>query len=98
MLKDVVAAKPLEGHDLYLQFEDGVTGVVNVAALVTFQGIFAALQDISYFGRVRVDQDLGTVMWPNGADLDPDVLYSVVSGIPLPEFAIPHMHDEGGAN
>jgi hypothetical protein len=29
----------------------------------------------AYFSQVRVDPELGTVVWPNGADLDPDVVY-----------------------
>lgn len=32
-------------------------------------------QDPELFRQVRVDQELGTVVWPNGADLDPDVLH-----------------------
>lgn len=35
------------------------------------------------FARVRVDPELGTIAWPNGADLDPDVLYAEVTGQPL---------------
>ena len=38
-------------------------------------GVFAPLQDPAYFARVSVDADAGTIVWPNGADLDPDVLY-----------------------
>jgi hypothetical protein len=33
------------------------------------------LQDLGYFRQVRVDLELGTVVWPNGYDLDPDVLH-----------------------
>ena len=37
--------------------------------------VFAPLADPDFFARVRVDDDLGTVVWPNGADLDPLVLH-----------------------
>jgi hypothetical protein len=83
MLKDVVAAKPLEEYKLHLKFEDGAEGVVDLASHLSFRGVFEPLQDLAYFRKVRVDPDLGTVVWPNGADLDPDVLYSQVTGVPI---------------
>lgn len=86
MLKDIVDVQPLEGYCLRLRFEDGVEGVVNVAELVPLTGVFAALRDRSQFVAVRVHPELGTVYWPGGADLDPDVLYARVTGEPLPAF------------
>lgn len=83
MLQDIVEATALEGHHLKLCFEDGVTGVVDVSKLVSFSGVFAPLKDRAEFQAVRVDVELGTVVWPCGADLDPDVLYSVVTGKPI---------------
>jgi hypothetical protein len=35
---------------------------------------------------VTVTPDVGTICWPNGADLDPDVLYALVTGESLPSF------------
>jgi hypothetical protein len=32
-------------------------------------------QDQQLFRQVRVDPELGTIVWPNGADMDPDVLH-----------------------
>ncbi len=75
MLKDIVSANPLDGLRLYIRFEDGVEGVVDVSSLVSFQGVFAPLKDPAWFAQVKVNPELGTVCWPNGADLDPDVLY-----------------------
>ena len=74
MLKDIVSANWLGGYCLHLCFEDGVQGVVDLGTVISFRGIFAPLQDPGYFERVRVDPDLGSVSWPNGADVDPDVL------------------------
>lgn len=71
-----------------IRFEDGVEGVIDVAALVAFKGVFAPLTDPDYFAQVAVNPEIGTICWPNDADLDPDVLYSEVTGEPLPVFAI----------
>jgi hypothetical protein len=88
MLKDVVAVKPLDGYRLEIRFEDGVSGVVDVAELVPFKGVFAPLKERDYFIQVHVNPEIGTICWPNEADLDPDVLYSLVSGKPIPEFPV----------
>jgi hypothetical protein len=82
MLKDIVDARPLGDYRLYLRFEDGVEGVVDLAPHLSFRGVFEALRDPAYFSQVQVDPELGTVAWPNGADLDPDVLYGRVTGTP----------------
>ena len=37
--------------------------------------LFGSLRDPHVFRQVRVDADLGTLVWPNGADIDPNVLY-----------------------
>ena len=61
---------------VHLRFADGSEGVVDLASRIQGRGgVFAALQDPSYFARVAVDAEAGTIVWPNGVDLDPDVLY-----------------------
>ncbi len=87
MLNDIVEARPLEGYCLYLRFEDDTEGVVDVAQFIRFTGVFGPLRGRSYFKKVRVNHDLGTICWPNEADLDPVVLYSIVVGEPVIESA-----------
>jgi hypothetical protein len=48
-----------------------------------FDGVFTPLKDPEYFRSVRVNPEVGTIVWPNGADLCPDVLYSYASGKPI---------------
>jgi hypothetical protein len=79
MLKDIISATALGDYRLQLRFEDGVEGVVDLAKRVSFRGVFEPLRDTSYFAQVRVNPELGTVVWPNGADLNPDVLYEEVT-------------------
>ncbi len=87
MWQDVVSVEAKENYRLFLRFEDGAAGIVDVAELVEFSGVFAPLQDLAYFEQVRIEPDLGTIVWPNGADLDPVVLYAHATGQPLPDFS-----------
>ncbi len=86
MLKDVVEVRPLDGYRLFLRFEDGAEGEVDVAKMVRFEGVFAPLAERDFFLQVRVNPEIGTICWPNDADLDPDVLYSFVTGEKIPRF------------
>jgi hypothetical protein len=83
MLQDVTYVECLADYQLSLRFEDGLEGVIDVSELVSFTGVFAPLQDPGYFAQVRVDVEIGTICWPNGADLDPDVLYAAITGEPI---------------
>ena len=82
-MKDIVEARPLGRHRLFLRFEDGVEGELDFAEFLEFRGVFEELRDPARFAEVRVVPEWGTVAWPNGADLDPDVLYARVTGIPI---------------
>lgn len=83
-LIDVTGVRPLENRKLELIFADGLHAVVDMDRVIQrYSGIFAALTDDSYFRQVRVDPEMGTIVWPNGADVCPDVLYSFASGKPI---------------
>lgn len=86
MLKDIVEARVLEGHRVYLRFEDGAEGVVDLGRLIRFEGVFAPLRDPNEFARMTVNAELGAICWPGGADLDPDVLYAEVTGQRITTF------------
>jgi Protein of unknown function (DUF2442) len=78
MLHDVVEVQALSDYRLRLRFDDGVEGLVDVRELVPFVGIFEPLGQPEFFSDVRLSSDLGTIVWPNGADLDPQVLYAEI--------------------
>jgi hypothetical protein len=78
----VVSVEPLRGHVLRLGFDDGCEGNINVAAVIgSFRGVFAPLSRTSYFRRVRLDPELGTVCWPNGADIAPETLREALTDV-----------------
>jgi hypothetical protein len=85
MHPDVTAVRYLHDYQLELTFADGVSGVVDFSVWVVGQGgVFAPLEDKQYFAKVSVNNDLGTITWPNDTDIDPEVLYSRVTGKAIP--------------
>jgi len=74
---EITAVEHLGGHRLRLSFADGFVGDVDLSERIhAAKGpVFQPLQDVAYFAQVSVDSELGTVVWPNGADLAPDVLH-----------------------
>ncbi len=80
MLKDIIEVQPQKNYQLYLKFEDGKEGIIDISSLVEFIGIFEPLNNLDYFKNVKLNPEWGTIHWENGADLDPDVLYSIITG------------------
>lgn len=70
----VTSVEVVADHRLRLGFEDGVEGEVDFSAR-KWRGVFDPLRDPSYFSRVKVDAEMGTVVWPNGVDLAPETLH-----------------------
>jgi len=79
LIHDITSVRSLGEHRLHLVFDDGTKGDVDIARLIEFRGIFEPLRDVQQFQRVYVDPEAGTIVWPNGADLDPLVLYAAVT-------------------
>ncbi len=81
----IVAAKTLSDYTVEIKFTTGEVGQVNLRDwIVGCGGIFAPMEDVSYFARVEVNPEFGTIQWPNGVDFCPDVLYTKTTGKPLP--------------
>ena len=67
---------------LRLWFADKTEGSVDLAPGIRGRGgVFAPLQDPTFFAQVTVEPQFGTIAWPNGVDLDPDVLYEVAHSV-----------------
>lgn len=75
---EVRAVEHLGGHRLRLTFADGLIGDVDLTS--KFAGplgpVFEPLRDVAYFAQASVDEELGAIVWPNGADLAPEVLHA----------------------
>ncbi len=77
MIPRAIAVEVIHPYGLRLSFEDGTSGFIDFRSLLFERetGVFAELRDPAEFARVRVDLEADTIVWPNGADIDPYVLY-----------------------
>ncbi|MBM5815989.1 MAG: DUF2442 domain-containing protein [Cyanobacteria bacterium K_Offshore_surface_m2_239] len=73
----ITSAQVTSDHSLFLQFNDGTHGEVNLAAELTGP-MFEPLRDPEQFKQAFLDPELRTVCWPNGADFAPEFLKSLV--------------------
>ena len=81
MIVHVVEARPLGDHRVWLRFDDGLAGEVDLAdALVG--PIFEPLADPNYFASFAVDT---TLTWPNGADFALEFLHERVRSSETPQ-------------
>jgi hypothetical protein len=74
LLTRIIAVEPLDGFRLRLTFTDELVREVDLSGDL-WGPMAEPLQDPAYFRQVSVDPELGTIVWPNGYDLDPDVLH-----------------------
>lgn len=67
-------AEYLRGYKIRLVFDDGTEGVVDFESELWGE-VFEPLKDIDTFRQFTLDQELATIVWPNGADFAPEFLY-----------------------
>ncbi|HVE70464.1 MAG TPA: DUF2442 domain-containing protein [Thermoanaerobaculia bacterium] len=73
----MIEARYVREFTVWVKFEDGTEGEIDLSGEL-YGPVFEPLQDVSYFKQVRVDPELGTIVWPNGADLAPEFLYDKI--------------------
>jgi Protein of unknown function (DUF2442) len=59
---------------LRIEFDDSTWQTINFQPVLTGE-LYGPLRDLSLFNQVRIDQEVHTLVWPNGADFDPATLH-----------------------
>lgn len=77
MWKDPINVQVTAKNTLEVLFEDGIKGQI-IFIPSRFRGVFKSLEDEETFRKVFVDREIGTVVWENGLDLAPDVMYKEI--------------------
>ena len=78
MMPTLKAAEYVSAYKLRVTFADGKIGNVDLSNELWGE-VFEPLKDFEFFKSFRVDLELGTVVWPNGADFAPECLYQAAA-------------------
>ena len=75
---DIVKVEHLGDFRLRVTFADDLVADLDLADRLAGEvgPMFEPLRDPAFFARVSIDEELGTIVWPNGADLAPDALHA----------------------
>ena len=79
------------GYRLRLVFEDGSARLVDLEHELG-KGVFAPLKDLARFRTARLNRDIDTVTWDNGADMSPDFLYEI--SVPVGHETLPKVAEK----
>ena len=72
-LTRLIDARYLSGHRVWLRFNDGAAGEVDLSGELVGP-VFEPLKDVDTFRRFTLHRELHTLVWPNGADFAPEFL------------------------
>jgi hypothetical protein len=61
-------------YTLNVRFDDTTEQLIDFRPTLAGQ-LFGPLRDLSLFEGVRIDPEVKTLVWPNGADFDPATLH-----------------------
>lgn len=84
MLPKLIEIKARPDYKLFLKFDDGVQGIVDVSGLVG-KGVFEKWKDISYFEDVKIGES-GAPTWKDELDIDPFHQYLKIIGKTFEEY------------
>lgn len=77
----VTEARYTSGKTIWVSFDDSASGEIDLTGHL--QGpVFEILKDDAELAKLKFDEELETVVWPNGADFTPEFLRSLLSEIP----------------
>lgn len=72
---DVTAVELLHGRNVRLTFESGEVRDIDLTPFLWGPAFAQIADNDERFAQVTIDPEIGTITWPNGADLAPEALY-----------------------
>ena len=77
MILQVTRVTYLQDYQMWLRFNNGTEGIIDLDGEL-WGTLFEPLKDLALFSQVKLDKEMATVVWPNGADLAPEFLHALL--------------------
>lgn len=61
-------------YTLRVSFDDGAEQVIDFRPILAGE-LYSPLRNVELFNQISIDREIGTLVWPNGADFDPATLH-----------------------
>ena len=74
LIYKVCSVKIVAPYSLQIGFDDGTDQTINFQPVLAGE-LYRPLRELALFNQVRIDPEVHTLVWPNGADFDPATLH-----------------------
>ena len=96
MLKDVITANYQGRNKIEVTFEDGASGIVDFSKYLKKGGVFEKFNDMEFFKRFKIHEELGVLTWGDEVDIAPETLYAEATNSRLPEWMDSQQYSPAG--
>lgn len=80
-MEQLIEVKVYSLRKIWVKFSDGLEGSFDYEKYFDYKGVFAPLLDQNYFSSVKIMNN--SLSWPNGADICPSLIRSIISKEPI---------------
>jgi hypothetical protein len=71
----VISFEIVAPYTVHIEFDDNTSQVIDFRPVLVGE-LYGPLNDLAVFNQVKIDPEVHTLVWPNGADFDPATLHN----------------------
>ncbi len=81
-LYDIIDFEIVAPYTLRVVFDDDSEQIIDFFPILQGE-LYSPLKDLMIFNQVRIDPETKILVWPNGADFDPETLHNWKEYFPI---------------
>jgi hypothetical protein len=85
MFPKLLEIKALANYTLWLEYDDGTIGTVDLTEFTKI-GVFKAIKNPNFFQTVHIDKETDAIAWNEDIDLCPDSMFLKIKGLTAEQY------------